>query len=439
MNRRSMLKLLGGGVAAFATHPLWAGAPTQPDDFFIIVHAGGGWDVTLWADPRNDTKGIVMPAAATNTDTSKLARWKATANQSFEILAPQDVAFQLGPAIGDLYDLRTRLTIFNGIAMNTVSHEDGVVYSLTGRHKTGGTVPGSSVDVMLANELGKSQLMPAVAIQFGSHFVGTTLESHAIPLRVGSVEEISKSFARSDTYLDATDRTAISALLTEEATELAASSTHVEPYRRLAEQETALPKLVGGDLGATFDVRRLQSKYPQFDYRGVQGTAAVGAAFAVEAIRQNLVRCIGFSLGGLDTHAANYRMHAYTLQTLFGTIAQMVKLLDDAPHPTRANTKLSERTHVLVVSDFCRTPQINLSGGRDHYPNNSALVISPRFRGGITHGGTDAEQLLPTDIAFGATRRPISPADVIATFLGAFSIDPRRYMRDGEVIAGAIV
>ena len=31
-------------------------------------------------------------------------------------------------------------------------------------------------------------------------------------------------------------------------------------------------------------------------------------------------------------------------------------------------------------------------------------------------------------------KRAPSPADVLATFLGAQGIDPRKYMRDGEVI-----
>jgi len=162
--------------------------------------------------------------------------------------------------------------------------------------------------------------------------------------------------------------------------------------------------------------------YPQLDYKArTLGQGALGAAFAVEAIKRDLVRCVGFALGGLDTHNQNYKQHAHTQQELFGTIATLVKLLDAA--------KLSDRTHILVFSDFCRTPQINLAGGRDHYPNNSALVISPRFKRGRTFGETDAEQLLP------AGEHPLSPPDLLATFLHAFGIDPRRYLRDGEVIA----
>src|SRR5262249_50736186 len=160
-----------------------------------------------------------------------------------------------------------------------------------------------------------------------------------------------------------------------------------------------------------------------------------GAAFAVEAFRRNVVRCVSYGVGGLDTHNANYKEHARLLQDLFDSLAALLKLLDVTPHPTLANTKLSERTHILVISEFCRTPQINLIGGRDHYPNNSALVISPRFRAGKTFGATDVEQLLPTPFKkFADGARAIAPPDLLATFLGAFAIEHHKYMRDGEVM-----
>ena len=202
-----------------------------------------------------------------------------------------------------------------------------------------------------------------------------------------------------------------------------------------------MPKLLSGEIGTAFNAQALQAAYPQFNYNSViQGNVAVSAAFAVEAIRRNLVRCVSFSLGGLDTHAANYRQHAHTLQELFGTIATMLRLLDATPHPTLRGVKASERTHILVLSDFCRTPQINLSGGRDHYPNNSALVISPRFKGGRSYGKTDLEQLLPAEAGvFSDGKRSLSPSDVLATFLGAVAIDPRRYLRDGEIIRDVLI
>ena len=115
-------------------------------------------------------------------------------------------------------------------------------------------------------------------------------------------------------------------------------------------------------------------------------------------------------------------------------IATLIGELDATPHPHKASSKLSDHTHILVFSDFCRTPQINLSGGRDHYPNNSALIISPKFRGGRTFGATDLDQVLPADVQ-GALAGRLAPPDLLATFLHAFGIDPRNgYLRDGDVV-----
>jgi hypothetical protein len=73
--------------------------------------------------------------------------------------------------------------------------------------------------------------------------------------------------------------------------------------------------------------------------------------------------------------------------------------------------------------------------GRDHYPNNSALVISPKFRPNFVFGRTDVEQLLPAPVKrFTDGERAIAPPDLLATFVSAFAIDPRKYMRDGEVV-----
>ncbi|HEY1550641.1 MAG TPA: hypothetical protein VGG28_22585, partial [Kofleriaceae bacterium] len=160
MKRRTFLQVLGGGTAALAFRkPLFAAAATAPaDQFFIFVHAAGGWDVTLWADPRNEKKGIVDPASSENTDIAPITRWKSAALDgsvdTFEILAPADVPLRFGPGIGDLFDLRHRLTVINGLAMNTVSHPDGTAFSATGRHLAGGHPPASSIDVAVANELG---------------------------------------------------------------------------------------------------------------------------------------------------------------------------------------------------------------------------------------------------------------------------------------------
>lgn len=431
MNRRQLLGMLGfGGVATLCRRVTAAAATAaSPADYFIFIHAAGGWDVMLWADPRNERKGLVEPPSLANTNVGGLERWKTAGNTFEPIVSPTGQRF--GPAIGQLYELRDRLTIVNGIAMNTVSHDDGTTFSTTGRHRIGGAVPESSIDVLIANELGAGQLMPDIAVRFPSSYVGTKLDGRSIPLRVDSVDAVTRAFARSQHFLRAADRTAITSVLTDEAAELAAATGAAE-FSQLASQHRDVSALVSGDITETFSSRRLQELYPEFEYRGRLGDAPVAAAFAIEAIKRNMVRCVGFALGGLDTHTANHRHHALTLQEIFGVVATTLKLLDKIPHPRLRNTKLSERTHLLVVSEFCRTPQINPAGGRDHYPNNSALIVSPRFRAGRTFGTTDPDQLLPGRGSWAAP-------DVLATYLAAFGIEPRRFMRDGRVLRELLV
>src|SRR5271154_3258084 len=77
-SRRSFLRAAAGGAFALASSPLTralADTPAGETEFFVFVHASGGWDVTLWADPRNEKRGIVDPATTDNTDTSQLHRW----------------------------------------------------------------------------------------------------------------------------------------------------------------------------------------------------------------------------------------------------------------------------------------------------------------------------------------------------------------------------
>src|SRR6478735_4207183 len=118
IDRRTFLKVLGAGAAgAFVSTPLLRAfaESSASKEYFILIHAAGGWDVTLWADPRNERKGLMEPASTDNTDLTALTHWKRAAldgdTDTFEILAPSDVPMTFGPGIGELYDLRDRLTI----------------------------------------------------------------------------------------------------------------------------------------------------------------------------------------------------------------------------------------------------------------------------------------------------------------------------------------
>jgi hypothetical protein len=275
-----------------------------------------------------------------------------------------------------------------------------------------------------------------VSIRYPSSFVGDHLDRRVVPLAVDDVGSISRTLSRSQAYDTNPERDRVTALLSEEAHELAKHSTYPDVLDGMALQYDALRKMLVGNLQDVFAANGLRKAHPEFDYKlRFAGGPAVNAAFAVEAMKRNLVRCVSFAIGGFDTHANNYRTHAQLLEETFGLLAALVRSMDKTPHPTKHGAKLSDHAHILVVSDFCRTPQINLGMGRDHYPNNSALVISPRFRANLAFGKTDPDQLLPQPVRkFIDGERAIAPPDLLATFLGAFGVNPRKYMRDGEIV-----
>jgi hypothetical protein len=450
-SRRNFLKLLGGSAALAAAHgPLMrAFAEADSDQYFIFIHASGGWDVTLWSDPRNEMAGLVEPASTDNTDITGLKNWKSKPLVSteidadtFELVKPAGSNITFGPAIGELVKHYDKICLFNGVEMNTVSHPDGTVFSATGRHLSGGRATQSSIDTVVANELGLLRPLPLVSVRFPSWYVGRELDPRAIPIRIGSVAQVASSLNRSTAYEQPSDREAVTMLLAEEAQELALQSHIPDSMEAMALQYKTLQQMLGGPVKDVFDQNKLKALQPDLspDLKNANGTyffpfyrtSVLNASFAIEAMKQNLVRCVSFSLGGIDTHNANYEDHALRLQEIFTIISRMVDSLEVEG--------LLAKTHIFVFSDFCRTPQINITKGRDHYPNNSALVISPRLKGNTVFGATDAEQLLPKAVdGFSDGPRPVTPPDILATLLAGVGIEERKYLREGEVIEELIV
>ncbi len=447
-SRRRFLEILGAGFAgAFAATPVMRAlaAGANQEDFFILIHQAGGWDVTLWSDPRNSRQGgyIGDPATTDDVDTSKITGWKNQAldgdtnQQTFELL--QRGNYVLGPAMGSLADMFDRFTLINGISMNTVSHPDGTYFSSTGRHLAGGRPVAASIDTMLANELvTQNNFLPTVSVNFPSTFIGDKLDPSVSPLRVSDITSVAKSLARSSKYDTDADRAAVTALLAKEAGDLEADAYYPEVPAAFGLQTSRMPELLSDDIRGLFDKAKLQAAHPAFfttPPQQFQKGSVLNAAFAIEAIRKQVTRCVSFQMSSCDTHNTNYSTHPLILQETFEMIATLIKEMDQTTFDGSSD-KLSDHVHILVVSDFCRTPQINLSGGRDHYPNNSALIVSPKFKTNTVFGSSDTAQLLPTDhpSAFSDGPRPPTPADVLATFMGGFGVDPRKYMRDGEVI-----
>ena len=91
-------------------------------------------------------------------------------------------------------------------------------------------------------------------------------------------------------------------------------------------------------------------------------------------------------------------------------------LLEDLEQPG-----LLDRTLVVWMGEFGRSPRINPRGGRDHFPTSgfSAVLAGGGVRGGQLLGATDAAGETVTD-------RPVTEKDLFQTIYKNAGIDARK-------------
>lgn len=118
-----------------------------------------------------------------------------------------------------------------------------------------------------------------------------------------------------------------------------------------------------------------------------------------------------------DAHARCANQHKnYLLPPFDRGLSALIEDLDDRG--------LLESTLIVVTGEFGRTPKINASAGRDHWPEcSSVLLAGGGVTGGAIYGASDRLGAYPaTD--------PATPGDLAATIFARFGIDPTTVIRD---------
>ena len=94
---------------------------------------------------------------------------------------------------------------------------------------------------------------------------------------------------------------------------------------------------------------------------------------------------------------------------------------------------LLERTLVVVMGEFGRSPKINDKAGRDHWEHcYSALLAGGGIHGGRVVGSSDAHGSHPHD-------HPVTPADIAATVQHAIGITSEQAATLGLSGAGKVI
>lgn len=152
--------------------------------------------------------------------------------------------------------------------------------------------------------------------------------------------------------------------------------------------------------------------------RNIYGQSVLLARRLIEA--GSRVACISWAPDAnatWDTHGNNFsKLKQELLPQLDAAVSSLLTDL--------VERGLFDRTLVVVMGEFGRSPKINPSAGRDHWNFCYSLMLTGGgIQGGAVHGASDKIGGMPS-------RNPVTPADVIATVYQCLGIPPDTELQD---------
>ncbi len=315
--------------------------------------------------------------------------------------------------------------VINGIAVESLAHEPCADVVLTGA--IGGRRP--DIGALLANHLGAERALPYLAL-------GAQAKTNGFEALTGSLGESNQIMALSNPdfawpapggvfadrglAMDNTERDAVRTYLRESAQEFGAEASHSPRSARLAaDYAQSLDRAnrlqnaaaTGGLLSDSALFDETNSRWPH-----------VAAALSDGLSQVALVQPYMF----WDTHTAH--------STQGGLFNQFFGGLDQLMSELQARGILDE-TIVLVLSEMGRTPRHNSTGGKDHWPWTSAMLIGAPVRGNQTFGVTD-QWLRPMPID-GETCLTIHAENILSTTAALMGISEQSWF-EKEALGGLI-
>ncbi len=366
MDRRDFLKLAAFSGMSVLTPNLLAdqngGALYTEGLFFINVFAGGGWDVTMFCDPKGHIDGGLSQEYQTGDIQS-------TGNISY---APPTPNFPANNNQHFFEKYASELLIVNGIDTTTNAHLAGTRYAATGNLQS---TSYPSFAALYAATKSDGNSLPLGYLSYGSVYANT-----ANLLPVSRLQDVDSLRRLVDTNVHREGARFRSEFSTQRVAEALKKQNekqtkaqfHPRTKRNMATLYTA--QLSARKLKELS--RHLPATLPEspFERQIVLSLAACAAGICISA---------DLELGGFDSHDNNEARQSVLLDEYTKGIELLLE---------RAETlNIRERVLVMMTSEFSRTPVYNTTGdqiGKDHWPVNSAMFIGPGVPGNKVVGQT---------------------------------------------------
>jgi uncharacterized protein (DUF1501 family) len=362
LHRRGFLQgsaaaFTAGAAGLLAPRPARA-AVSAADRRFLFVFNNGGWDPTRVFAPVYEHREVDLEPEGE----------RATSGGITYVDHPGR------PSVRAFFDAHHANTlVLNGVQVRSIAHEICTMIALTG--DTSGFKPDFAT-IIAAHDPGGTTL---------PHLV---LDGPSFPGELGTSVARTGANGQLDALLSGEIRTWTD---TPGPTLPASYEGLLDRYlaRRASGRAAAARGALDGRLAAAWQDAHRKALGLE-EYRYVMDFATAGdldgqVQVAVDALGTGLARCVslGFpgAAGGLgwDIHSDNDDTQSALFEGLFGGLNQLIALLQSTPGVVAGGTLLDE-TLVVVLSEMGRTPKLNNTLGKDHWPYTSMMLVG----GGIT-------------------------------------------------------
>jgi len=400
MERRDFLKLasMAGLGVAVGNIPFMRGAKAAEPytgPLWIMLHAGGGWDVTSFCDP----KGASSPDEMDPMNNYLASEIKSAGPGGvIKYAPPQNVG---GPT--DLFFTThgDKILVINGIDCATNSHDVGTRVTWSGtlmenRPSFAALVAGaaapdqpmafisnggydSTAGVVAATRVGNIDAIRRIAFP---HLIDPTYDPNQTPF-----------------YSDATRQRLLE---TRQARHTAQMDRQNLP-RVKASMNMLYTARIGQD-----DLKRLTDFLPDNQTLNSLSNLQRQVAIALAAYQAGICVSANLSIGGFDTHGNNDDQQFNQLDALCDGVNYLIA--------EATNKGIYQNLVGVMGSDFGRTPGYNDQQGKDHWSITSMIMFGKGITGGRVIGSTDPRHnpntIDPATLAPSPTGIRITPGHV---------------------------
>ena len=375
MDRRKFIQTmtsagLGLSMPLFTqTHAL----TSSPQRFWVSVNASGGWDPTIFIDPKGDRPRADGRGPVNNFSERAISR---AGNIPFSSVYPEGVEPPAGDSPGHLANFFAKhhdhLRVINGIDTQTNNHDAGSRFIWSGKIETG--YP--SFTALVAADAAPSE--PLAFISNGGYDFTASLVA---PARVGRDDVFHQLAFPNAGRPSAPPEERLPYFIDELYDEVEAA--RMARLQRLQRRETLplrhrqLQELFTARSGDN-NLHRLVEALPDNPSRGLSGQAEI----AVAAFASGVAVSANLSMGGFDTHGNHDQNHYRRLTDLLIGIDHLWEQIE--------LHNLQDKVTVVVGSDFGRTPFYNSNRGKDHWNVTSMMAMGAGVSGNRVIGATDA-------------------------------------------------